>query len=84
MSSEIWVSVLALAGTIVGSFSGVIISNKLVNFRLSELEKRVEKLIQLSERVALVERDVAAVMVQVKDVKSLTKPHITMQDTAAQ
>ncbi len=73
MSTEIWVAILALVGTLTGSLSGVLISNKLVNFRLDELEKRVEKLFLLSERVAIIERDVKSISGEVKDAKSAAR-----------
>jgi len=73
VSTEIWVAILALVGTLTGSLSGVLISNKLVNFRLDELEKRVEKLFLLSERVAIIERDVKSISGEVKDAKSAAR-----------
>ena len=60
MSTEVIISILSLVGTLAGSFMGIFISNRLVNFRLDALEKRVEKLCQLTERVAVIERDVRA------------------------
>ncbi len=44
MSTEILVAVLSLAGTLAGSFAGILVANKLVNYRLLELERKVEKL----------------------------------------
>ncbi len=82
MSTEIWVAILALVGTLTGSLSGVLISNKLVNFRLDELEKRVEKLFLLSERVAIIERDVKSISGEVKDAKSAARA--TAREIAAQ
>ena len=32
--NDIWVALIALCGTVIGSFSGIIVSNKLVNYRL--------------------------------------------------
>ena len=84
MSTEIWVSILALIGTLVGSFSGVLISNKLVNFRLDELEKRVEKLFLLSERVALLERDVNTMSSDVRDARSACSARPLPREAAKQ
>jgi predicted ester cyclase len=60
MNTEVIVAILSLVGTLAGSFMGVYVSGKLVNFRLDALEKRVEKLCQLTERVAVVEHDIRA------------------------
>ena len=51
MEPEIAVALLALLGTLGGSFFGVLASNKLTNFRIEELEKHNN----LVERMALVE-----------------------------
>ena len=61
MNTEIIISILSLLGTLAGSFMGIFVSNRLVNYRLDSLEKKVEKLCMLTERVALVERDVRSV-----------------------
>lgn len=56
--SIIIVGFLSLCGTLGGSYLGVRQSNRLVNFRLEELEKKVDKHNNLVERMAKVEMDV--------------------------
>ncbi len=56
MTTEVWVAVIAFGGTMVGSFTGVIASCKLTNFRLEQLEKKVEKHNNLVERVYGIEK----------------------------
>lgn len=58
MTTEITVALLALFGTLFGSFSGIFVSNKLVNYRLEQLEKKVESIGTLAGRLAEVERDI--------------------------
>ena len=41
--NEIIIALLSLLGTIVGSLSGVLAANRLTNYRIQELEKKVEK-----------------------------------------
>ena len=41
--NEIIIAVLSLLGTIIGSLSGVLAANRLTNYRIQELEKKVEK-----------------------------------------
>ena len=41
MSNEVLIALLSLVGTIVGSGSGILISNKLVNYRIEQLEKKL-------------------------------------------
>ena len=56
--TNIIVAGLALIGTVIGSWMGVRESNKVVNFRLDNLEKKVEKHNNVLERTAALERDV--------------------------
>ena len=50
MSENIFIALLSLFGTLVGSFAGIVTSGKLTNFRLSQLETKVEKLSGLIDR----------------------------------
>ena len=43
MPSEIIVALLSMAGTAIGSISGVMAANKLTNYRIEQLEKKVDK-----------------------------------------
>lgn len=58
MEPEIVVALLSLVGTLGGSFLGVLASNKLINYRIQKLEKKVEKHNNLVERMVLVETEV--------------------------
>ena len=43
MDNSIWVAVLSLVGTGIGSLAGILTANKLVNYRLEQLEDKVNK-----------------------------------------
>ena len=43
MSTEIIVALLSLLGTAIGSLAGIMAANKLVVYRIEQLEKKVEK-----------------------------------------
>ena len=43
MNSEVLIALLSLAGTLIGSFGGIITSSKLTNYRLEQLERKVDK-----------------------------------------
>ena len=58
MEPEIVVALLSLVGTLGGSFLGVLASNKLINYRIQQLEKKVEKHNNLVERMVIVETEV--------------------------
>lgn len=55
MTDAVLVAVLSCAGTLFGTIGGIIAAQKLVNFRLQELEKKVEKHNNLVERMVEVE-----------------------------
>jgi len=56
MSSEVLTAILAFLGTTLGSVTGILASVKLTNYRLRQLEIKVEKHNNLVERMALVEQ----------------------------
>ena len=57
MSDLIIVAILSLVGTAVGAFAGILTANKLTNYRIEQLEKKVDKHNSVVERVAVLERD---------------------------
>lgn len=59
MTKEIIVALLALFGTLGGSFMGVLTANKLVNYRIEQLEKKVDKHNNIIERTYKIEKRVA-------------------------
>lgn len=68
--SAIIVASLSLIGTLAGSWMGVRQSNKLVNWRIDELEKKVMKHNNLVERTAIVERDLQTVHERLDEIRS--------------
>ena len=50
MSEGVAVALVSLFGTLVGSFAGIVTANRLVNYRLQELEKKVDKHNNVVER----------------------------------
>ena len=59
MDTSVMVALLSLAGTLAGSLFGVLAANRLVTYRLEQLERKVDRHNTLVERMALVEKDVA-------------------------
>ena len=55
MSEVVLVGLLSLLGTLVGSLAGILTANKMTNFRLEQLEKKVEKHNNVVERMAVAE-----------------------------
>ena len=59
LDAEIIVAVLSFLGTIVGSIAGVYATSRLSNYRIQQLEKKVDRHNNLIERVYLLERQEA-------------------------
>lgn len=62
MDSTVISAILALIGSLVGTFAGIITSSKLTEYRIKELEKKqdkhnqvIERTYKLEERMELVE-----------------------------
>ena len=66
MSQPVLVAVLSLVGTLTGTFGGILVSNKLVNYRLEQLEKKVQAHNNLVERTFRLESDLSVVHEQMK------------------
>lgn len=56
MNESVIVAIISLAGTLLGTFAGIITSGKLTNYRIAELEKRVEKHNTIIERTYTLEK----------------------------
>lgn len=56
MTDTVLVAVLSLVGTLGGSLLGILAANKLTNYRIEQLEKKVEKHNCVIERVYKLEQ----------------------------
>lgn len=57
MNDTMIVGLLSLAGTLAGSIGGILTANRLTNYRMQELERKVEKHNNIVERTTVLERD---------------------------
>lgn len=60
MTSEIIVAAIAFCGTLCGTFGGIVTANRLTNFRIEQLEKRVEQHNSVVERTYILEEKMKA------------------------
>lgn len=58
MTSEIIVALVAFAGTLIGTFGGIITSAKLTNYRIKQLEDKVNEHNQFARRMPVVEEKI--------------------------
>ena len=69
MGTEVMIAGISLVGTLVGSLSGVLVSNKLTNYRINQLEKKVEKHNNLCERMIVVEQSTKSAHHRIDDME---------------
>ena len=55
MNDVILVAVLSFAGTVIGTFGGIVTSAKLTNYRIEQLEKKVEEHNGFARRMPVLE-----------------------------
>ena len=66
MQPEVVVGLLSLCGTLIGTLGGSMAANKLVIYRIGELEKKVEKHNNVIERVYRLEDNDALIEEKIK------------------
>lgn len=71
MSETIIISVISLIGTLGGSLGGILVANKLTNYRVKQLEKKVEKHNSIVERTYQLEGRMTEVEHDVRDLKKM-------------
>lgn len=67
MSETIIVALLSLVGTILGTFGGILTASKLTNYRIEQLEKKVEKHNHVIERVYELEKQEAVMDEEIRN-----------------
>lgn len=72
MTTEIAVALLSLCGTGLGSLGGILAANKLTNYRIAQLEKKVEKHNNIIARVYELEKTDAIQNEKIKEIERRT------------
>lgn len=80
MSDAVIVAVLSLIGTLGGTFGGIMAANKLTNYRIQQLEKKVEyhnsvvdRVYKLEKRDAVHEEEIKVVNHRIDDLECYHK-----------
>ena len=69
MDNTIVVALISLAGTIIGSLGGILVSNKLTNYRIQKLEEKVDKHNTVIERTFKLEGRMTEAEHDIRDLK---------------
>lgn len=79
MSNEVLIAVLSCIGTIAGSITGILVSNRLSVYRIEQLEKKIDKYAEnsddIKERLVVVEQSTKAAHHRLDDVVAQLNIH---------
>ena len=73
MPDTILVAILSLVGTLGGTFGGILTSAKLTNYRIEQLEKKVEKHNNFAERIPVLEEKIKVEEHRIEDLEAYHK-----------
>lgn len=74
MSDTVIVGLLALIGTLAGTFGGILTANKLITYRIERLEEKVNKHNNVMERTYMLEGRMNEAEHDIKDLKGYYGP----------
>ena len=69
MTETMFIALLSLLGTLVGSLTGILTANKLTNYRIEQLERKVDKHNCVIERVYDLEKRDAVIEEEIENTK---------------
>ena len=69
MNPEILIALISLLGTLAGSLGGILVSSKLTNYRIEQLEKKVDKHNKFAERMPVVEEQIKVINHRLEDLE---------------
>ena len=69
MNTEIIVALVAFAGTLIGTFGGIVTGSKLTSYRIEQLEKKGDKHNSFAERMPVVEEQIKVINHRIEDLE---------------
>lgn len=75
MNNTVMVALLSFAGTLIGSLGGILASAKLTNYRLEQLEKKVDKHNNFAERIPVLEEKIKVEEHRIEDLEKFHQPN---------
>lgn len=69
MSNEIIVALISLLGTLGGSLGGILVSSKMTNYRLQQLENKVAEHNNFARRMPVIEEQIKVVNHRIEDLE---------------
>ena len=75
MDSTVIVALISLIGTLGGSLGGILVSSKLTNYRLEQLENKVAEHNNFARRMPVVEEQIKVINHRIEDLEQEEKRH---------
>lgn len=75
MDNTVLVALLSFSGTLIGSLFGVLASAKLTNYRIEQLEKKVDKHNNFAERIPVLEEKIKVEEHRIEDLEKFHQPN---------
>ena len=69
MSEVVIVAILSFAGTVIGSVGGVLASNRLTNYRIEQLEKKVDRYTCMESRITEAEAGIRSAHYRINELR---------------
>lgn len=69
MNPEIIIAMISLLGTLVGSLGGILVSSKMTNYRLQQLEIRVSEHNNFARRMPVIEEQIKVINHRIEDIE---------------
>ena len=73
MPAEVITAALSLMGTLVGTLGGIALSSNLTNYRIEQLEKKVDKHNNFAERIPILEQSIKVANHRINDLEHQTE-----------
>lgn len=73
MTPEIVVGLLSCTGTIIGTFGGIMAANRLTNYRIEQLEKKVDVHNNFAGRVPIIEEQMKVANHRIDDLEQVVR-----------
>lgn len=69
MDTDVVVAMISLIGTLGGSLGGILVSSKLTNYRLQQLENRVAEHNHFAQRLPVIEEQIKVINHRLEDLE---------------
>ncbi len=69
MNAEIIIALISLLGTLTGSLGGILVSSKMTNYRLQQLENRVAEHNNFARRMPVIEEQIKVINHRIEDIE---------------